>query len=122
MDELDLLPDDLRKSSFSDREIVLPYREALLAIDIIVDSHWGLAGWEGWVQREEGVGHHQEYQGIVSHSPEPGQSWSDFVEWSAEFCRSTMAQDQQRFDNDPDCSDMTLLFCLTAYPEDSDDG
>jgi hypothetical protein len=122
MNELNLLPDHLRKASYSDREIVLPYHEALLAIDIIVDAKWGLIGWEGWVLQDEGIGHHQEYQGTVSLSPEQGETWIDFVERSAEFCRSTIVKDQQRFEKDPSCRGMTLLFCLTASPRDSEAG
>ena len=77
MDDIDLLPDDLRQRSFSDKEIVFPYQEALLAFDHIVDAKWGLLGWEGWVKRDQGLGHHQDYQGTVNLSPDQEQSWEE---------------------------------------------
>ena len=114
---MDFLPHELRNSSRSDREIVLPLRDAIEAIGFIIENRWGLLGWEGWVEREKGIGHLLDYQGTVSLSPRQGQTWLDFVYWSAGFCLSTMLKDQRRFDNDPNCDGMTLHFCLSCISE-----
>ena len=47
MEGIDLLPEALRSKSLSDREIVLPYQEALQALDILTAAGWAFLGWEG---------------------------------------------------------------------------
>ena len=44
MEDIDLLPETLRSKSLSDCEIVLPYQEALQALDIRVVAGWALLG------------------------------------------------------------------------------
>ena len=65
VDPLDLLPANLRALSLSDCEIVLPYEEAIQALELCVAARWGLLAWEGWVKYPSGVGHHSDYQGTV---------------------------------------------------------
>lgn len=116
MNEFELLPSSLRKLSLSKSEVVLPYAEALQAIDIFEHADLALHGWEGWVEyTADSHGHHQDYQGTMSIEILPQEKWSDFVKRSAEFCRSTMKIDQERFDVDPICRNMKLYFCLSVF-------
>ena len=117
MNELDMLPDEFRSRSYSDEDIVLSLDDALLAIDYLETAKWALLGWEGWISDGNRLGHHQGYQGTVSLSPKPGETWDGFVRRSADFCRSTVKLDQRRFDEDPSVENMILLFCLTAVTE-----
>lgn len=54
MDEIDLLPEALRSQSLSKREIVLPYQQALDALEILVVAKLAVVGWEGWVKYVDG--------------------------------------------------------------------
>jgi hypothetical protein len=116
LDALDLLPQKLRALSLSDCEVVLPYEEAILALDLFVAARWGLLAWEGWVKYPSGVGHHSDYQGTVGLTRRMDETWDDFVRRSAEFCRKTMQADQQRFGHDAACQGMQLYFCFTVTP------
>ena len=97
VDPLDLLPPNLCALSLSDCEVVLPYEEAIQALDLFVAARWGLLAWEGWVKYPSGVGHHSDYQGTVELTRRVDETWDDFVRRSAEFGRQTMQADQQRF-------------------------
>jgi len=57
VDALAALPEELKRRSLSDREIVLPYEDALQAVAFFVSAWWALLGWEGWVRRPSGIGH-----------------------------------------------------------------
>jgi len=121
MDDIDVLPPHLRAASLSDREIVLPYREALQAIEILQAAGWAVFAWEGWVKHPNGThGHHGDYQGTVDLRPSPGESRADFIQRAADFCKSTMLNDQLRFEEDPVRRGYTLYFCLVASPEASE--
>src|SRR5438270_8974758 len=109
---------ELRVQSLSKSEIVLPCSEALKAIAVLMAARWAVFGWEGWVKRPDGsIGHHQDYQGTVSLERHAGETWDEFVRNAADLCRSTMLQDQRRFESDPECRDHTLYFCLSARPD-----
>lgn len=122
VDPLDLLPPNLRALSLSDCEVVLPYEEAIQALDLFVAARWGLLAWEGWVKYPSGVGHHSEYQGTVELTRRVDETWDDFIRRSAEFGRQTMQADQQRFEHDAACQGMQLYFCFTVTPPIAPDG
>jgi hypothetical protein len=120
MDNIDMLPPHLRAASLSEQEIVLPHHEALQAIQILQAAGWAVFAWEGWVKHPNGAhGHHGDYQGTVDLRPCPGEAWAGFIQRAGDFCKSTMLNDQLRFDNDPACRGCTLYFCLAAGPEPS---
>ena len=116
VDPLDLLPPNLRALSLSDCEVVLPYEQAIQALDHFVAARWGLLAWEGWVKYPSGVGHHSDYQGTVELTRRVDETWDDFVRRSAEFGRQTMQADQQRFEHDAACQGMRLYFCFSVTP------
>src|SRR5260370_1333397 len=78
MEDIDLLPETLRSQSLSDREIVLPYDEALQALDILVKADWALLGWEGWEKDAEGRRGHSYIMGTKAIEQEPGEKWEDY--------------------------------------------
>ena len=109
-DDLTALPAELRRQSLSDREIVLPYAEALLAIDALKKSGYAVVVWEGWVLYPDGrVGHaSHEAQGTADHE------WMG--QWNAaeEFVRRTMERAQVYWSNSGRAG--TLHFCLSTEP------
>jgi hypothetical protein len=114
MEDIDLLSEALRSQSLSDREIVLPYQEALQALDILVRANWALLGWEGWEKDAEGRHGHSSLMGTMSIEQEAGEKWEDYVQRSAGFCRETMKADQDRWKREGRDTSRTLYFCLTA--------
>lgn len=62
-----LLPSHIGSQSISAREIVLPEKAALAAIDILEEQGVLILGWEGWVKAADGrVGHGSAPQGTES--------------------------------------------------------
>jgi hypothetical protein len=114
MEDIDLLPETVRSKSLSDREIVLPYQEALQALDILVMADWALLGWEGWEKDAEGHRGHSHIMGTMCIEQEPDEQWEDYVQRSARFCRETIEADQDRWNREYMNSSRTLYFCLTA--------
>lgn len=118
MEGIELLPQVLREQSLSQREIVLPYQEALTALELLISARWALLGWEGWVTYSDGSHAHAPggTTGTTSIEREASEAWEDYVQRSAQFCAETMRAEQQRWDADPTCRHLTLHFCLTATP------
>lgn len=114
MDEIDLLPPELRARSVNDREIVLCYQDALEAIDLLEAAKWALLGWEGWLRCADGrIGFAQQFPG-PDIDREPGELWETLVRRSAALCRTTIEEAQRRWTIQPERSDADLFFCLTA--------
>ncbi len=77
MNPLELLPPALRALSDSDREPVLPYEEALAAVEIFEYCRWAVCGWRA---TGEGVG-----GGDTERAA--GEPWTDYVHRCAECAR-----------------------------------
>ena len=116
VDEIALLPGRLREESLSDREVVLPYSDALAAIDILARSGIGFYGWEGWARYPQGHGHFSEYPGITL-KPRTDETWTAFVGRSADACRTSIIDAWQRWNSQPK-DERVLYFCLTGSDED----
>ncbi len=114
--DIDLLPTELREKSLSDREIVLPYQEALQALDVLVEAKWALLGWEGWVQYADGRRGPAApiVIGTTAIGQEPEEDWETYVQRSSDFCRETIETEQKLWDTDPKHTSVKLYFCLTA--------
>jgi hypothetical protein len=114
MDDIALLPKTLRHQSLSDREIVLPYQEALQAIHILVAANWALLGWEAWLKFPSGA--HLQPLDMVFDTPErkPGEAWIAYVQRSVLFCQKAMEKEQQLWEREPREANMALYFCLTV--------
>ncbi len=121
MDEIDLLPEALRSQSLSEREIVLPYQQALEALEILVAANFALLGWEGWGKYADGR-HGHPPGGVMGTGPikqEGGETWENYVRRSARFCAETMAKEQQAWDPHPGSAHLPLSCCLTAIAKTS---
>ncbi len=77
MNPLELLPPALRALSDSDREPVLPYEEALAAVEIFEHCRWAVRGW-----RSAGGGNSGEDTERAA-----GEPWTDYVHRCAERAR-----------------------------------
>src|SRR2546421_12940615 len=101
MDNIELLPKALREQSLSDREIVLPYQEALQALDLLTAARWALLGWEGWVKYADGRhGHAPGGMGTTTIEQKTGEAWEAYVHRSARFCHETIKAEQQLWNTD----------------------
>ena len=114
MEDIDLLPEALRSKSLSDREIVLPYQEALQALDILTAAGWAFLGWEGWEKDAKGQVGHAYIMGTASIEQEPDETWEDYLQRSARFCRQTIEADQERWKKERGNTSRMLYFCLTT--------
>lgn len=105
---LELLPNELASRSISPREIVLPLREALEAVEILESKGILILGWEGWVKTPDGrVGHGSAPQGTVSLEDLS-------VHEAAEVCRKTMPQDAAQWETENQGTTDELHFCITV--------
>lgn len=101
------LPESISKHSISKNEIVLPLRQALLAIDHFESLGILVLGWEGWVRDSAGrIGHGNAPQGTVSLE-------NCSVNDAAELCRKTILIDSELWHKQNVASTDTLYFCLT---------
>ena len=66
-DDLEFLSDQLRAKSASDREIVLPFADALRAIDLLQQKGARGVAWEGWIRDSVRLGHSARHQGTVGY-------------------------------------------------------
>jgi hypothetical protein len=99
--DLQHLPEHLRTASFSDQEIVLPYKEAVEALHLLTEKHVSLTGWEGWILRPDGTMTHS-----LKHQGTRGESAS------LEVLEETIRTSQQEWEADPEITGSRLLFCI----------
>jgi hypothetical protein len=107
-DQLALLPENLRAESISTREIVLPQKAALEAIEFLEKQGHLILGWEGWVKDSDGrMGHGNAPQGTPSLE---GLSVAE----AANLCRRTIPLAEENWHrNHPDAT-ASLYFCVTV--------
>ena len=111
-DDLRLLPPDMASRSASDREIVLPFVDALAAVQHLRDSGHHIVGWEGWLRCPDGaLGHSARHQGTVDLSHLTALQ-------AAEFCRSTMVESEDGWRRAPEVPEAELLYCITVASDD----
>lgn len=114
MDDLLLLPDELRRQSLSDREIVLPYDAAVRAVLALQRAGCAVIGWEGWLLLHDRRRTHSRFQGTTDLVREEAESWPTFVDRSAAFCLRTMAEDWATFPASAEAARGQLFFCLSV--------
>lgn len=103
-----MLPKEITSKSISDKEIVLPLREALLAIDIFEQSNVHILGWEGWVKTSDGrIGQACALQGTASL-----QDLS--VSNAAQLCKQTLKEDYDQWCKKHPSSHDQIHFCITV--------
>src|SRR5437868_11112013 len=112
MNDIELLPKELRARSINDREIVLHYEDAQRAIDLLEAANWALLGWEGLLRYVDGkIGFAGQYEDI---GQEEDEGWEAFVRRSAGICRATIGEAEQSWRAQPERTDADLFYCLTA--------
>ena len=98
--EMALIPDDLRQRSASDREIVLPFADAISAIRVLAEKGITEVGWEGRIKYPDGrLGHSKIFQGTSEY-------------FLIENCIKTICEDQEHWESNPEIKNGQLLFCL----------
>lgn len=109
----DLLPPELAQHSLSDREIVLPYSEAIEAIDHLSGIGYRLLGWEGWLRYADGSrGHSGRHQGTE------GVERMDVAE-AADYCKLTIKDSHEIWQKDPCYRGADLYFCISCESVDT---
>jgi hypothetical protein len=107
MSQLDLLPERLRDTSISPREIVLPLSEALEAIDLLESRGVRILGWEGWVKTADGrVGHGSAPQGWSTDKLTDTEA--------AQLCRTTIPNAAAEWAQQNPCTTDLVHFCITV--------
>lgn len=108
MSALDFIPSSLASLSISEKEIVLPMKEALEAVDYLERHGRHILGWEGWVKTpDRRVGHGSAPQGTVSledYSPTE----------AAGICRATIPEEAKVWAADNPATKESLYFCITV--------
>jgi hypothetical protein len=103
-----LLPNHLVSASASKDELVVPFAQAVEAVDAIERGGGVILGWEGWLRRADGsLGHSANHQGTADLSGTPRES-------AFALCRSTIADANRKHAGAPEISGSELLFCI-AY-------
>lgn len=116
--DLQLLPPNLAAQSLSPVEIVLPYKEALQAIEYLTAHGFFVFAWEGWIEYPDGGrSHSAQHQGTVEYWGTQGKEVQERLEEAASFARQAIKQSQQRWNDKPEFAGATLHFCL--YVEDA---
>jgi hypothetical protein len=119
MDEMNLIPERILKASLSEDELVLPYDEALEAIDILAKEGFLLLCWEGWLRYADGaVGHSLTYQGTREIQRRPDEPWTDFSARARESFVRSASESRQKFSAKPENPGSELYFGLVFCTED----
>jgi hypothetical protein len=114
MNDPQLLSADLAAKSLSSIEIVLPYQEALKAVESLTAQGYFTFAWEGWVKIRDGRhGHSSRHQGTHDFWGTKGQPIPVRIQEAASYARQTIEAAQQEFDDKPEFEGATLHFCLT---------
>ena len=104
MDARAVVPEDLRRRSWSDRELILSYDDAVLAMDALAAHGVDEVAWEGLIGQPDG-----RYGG----TPGGVIGTSDFFSWQE--CMDTMTDERGLWPDRLDEGE-TLLFCLSIRP------
>jgi hypothetical protein len=101
------LPKRLLDASASSTELVLPFIEALEALDLLQRSGAAVLGWEGWLRYPDGrKGHSQAHQGTADIAGE--KRLAPYL-----LCRETMQKAHSKHSASPEQPGAELLFCIT---------
>ncbi len=114
MEDIDVLPTELRSKSLSHGEIVLEYEDALRAIDFLVRARLAILGWELLVKYPSGRHEHPGPVMGAAMNDREGRTWEGFVQDAAAFCRATISKEYREWVENPANARLTLFFCITA--------
>jgi hypothetical protein len=118
MDELDLVPERIRKLSLSDDELVLPLDAAIEAVELLEKEGFLILCWEGWLRYADGaVGHSLSYQGSREIRRRPDEAWADFSTRARQSFVQSATESLQKFVIKPENPGAELYFCLVFSGE-----
>lgn len=107
-EELEILPREIALQSASPTEVVLPYRQALEALDVFARGRRHVVGWEGWTRTPDGaIGHADGVMGSVDLSRLDPQE-------SIATCRRSIEEAHFAWNNSDANRSAELLFCITV--------
>ncbi len=99
--------DDIESRSYSNREMVIEYIDAMELLYIYEQNNIKVLGWEGWIKYSNGsLGCSQKYMGTSDLSDMPNLS-------AVSLIKSTIMQAHTEWELIPEFEDSILLFCIT---------
>ena len=99
---------DLQRLSVSQSELVLPYPQAVTALQLLEATGATLLGWEGWLRYPDGgLGHSDMHQGTTDTS-----ALSSSKAYS--LARASMSLSQKEHELQNETTDIKLLFCISV--------
>ncbi|MFZ5969108.1 MAG: hypothetical protein ACOYVK_18280 [Bacillota bacterium] len=115
---MNLLPKSLREKSISNEKIVLPYTDVLEAIEILNRQNWAVTAWEGWIKYPAGmISRSFEFPGIDAVTRHQDECWSDYIERAAAFCKQTIRDSQDMWNEKCSKCETALFFYITAVEQ-----
>jgi len=100
--------ENLQQYSASTRELVLPLRQALEAIERMEQLKIPVFGWEGWIRRTDGrIGHSALHQGTAAECA---------IATSSEYAwlKQNIQESYDLHHSNPEMPSSELLFCITT--------
>jgi hypothetical protein len=105
-EQLELLPRALALQSASPSEVVLPYLQAIEALEVYARARKRVLGWEGWSRTPDGkVGHVDPIMGT-------GDLSKLDVQQAMATCRRTIDEAHSAWSASASSHDAELLFCI----------
>lgn len=107
--DLAALPDDLRRQSLSQTQIILPHDAAVAALTELTARGFRVTRWEGWVKmRDGGRARSLAHGGSFALPRDPARA--------AETTTQAMARARDRWQRDPEYPGAELYFALAFSP------
>ena len=98
---------DLQQLSASQNELVLPYVQAMKALELLESAGASLLGWEGWLRYpDRRLGHSPLHQGVDTSKLAPSEAYR--------LARDTICISQKEYESTSAMADVQLLFCITV--------
>lgn len=118
MNRLDILPEYIRKKSVGHDDIViLPYKEALEALDIFFKAGFGFTGWEGVNLYPDGTKSFSlRYMGARIESADY-KTWESYCKRGYEFMKKTIQDEYADWLKSDESSKYQLYFSIGAVDE-----
>ena len=119
MNETKYLPVEFMVESLSQREVVVTFEKAIIAIDLLAKEGFAPSCWEGWLLFSNGSkGHSMLHQGTEEILQNQNETWNEFTLRAREYFVETATKSQKEFVASPEKPDSKLFFCLSFAREE----
>ena len=99
--------EDILARSYSPREIVVSYIDAMELLHHYKNMDLKILGWEGWIKHPDGsLGHSKKFQGTTDLSKMDHFS-------ALALMKSSMMQARTQWESKPEIDGAELLFCIS---------